>query len=122
MATQPQRLVSWLTEVDSLLDSFIFSQQYVPDTAHRVNYYNELPPRLQLRARQLRHGVWRAWTDRQRIWFVVAKLIPEVSREMNRHALHVSFIDMDGRLASCAVWTQGGDGKWILYDVNPITS
>jgi hypothetical protein len=119
MATQPLRLVSWLTEVDSLLDSFMLSQQYVPDTADRVNYCNELPPRLQLRARQVRDGVWRAWTDGQRIWLVVAKLIPEASREVNRHALHVSFIDMDGRLASCGVWTQGADARWILYDVNP---
>jgi hypothetical protein len=119
MATQPQRIASWLTEVDSLVDSFIFDQHYVPDTASRVNYRNELPLRLQLRARQVRDGVWRAWMDGQRIWFVVAKLIPEISSEAIRHALHVSFIDMDGRLASCAVWTQAGDGRWILYDVNP---
>jgi hypothetical protein len=70
-------------------------------------------------ARQVRHGVWRAWTDGLCVWFVVAKLTPEISREVNRHALHVSFIDMDGRLASCAVWTLSSDGRWILYDANP---
>jgi hypothetical protein len=119
MATQPLRRASQPSQVDSLLDSFIVSQQYVPDTASRVRFCDELPQRLQLRARQVRHGVWRAWTDGLRIWFVVAKLIPEVSREVNRHALHVSFFDMDGRIASRAVWTLSSDGRWILYDAYP---
>jgi len=119
MATQPQKRASQPSQVDSLLDSFIVSQQYVPDTARPVRFCDELPLRLQLRARQVRHGVWRAWTDGLRIWFVVAKLIPEVSREVNRQALHVSFIDMDGRIASCAVWTLSSDGRWSLYDAYP---
>jgi hypothetical protein len=119
MATQSLRLASQPTQVDSLLDSLIVSQQYVPDAAQRIRFRDELPLRLQLRARQVRDGVWRAWTDGLCIWFVAAKLIPEVSREVSRHALHVSFIDMDGRLASSAVWTLNSDGRWILYDANP---
>jgi hypothetical protein len=119
MATQPRRRASQLSQADSLLDSFIVSQQYVPDTARRVRFCDQLPLRLHLHARQVRHGVWRAWTDGLRIWFVVAKLVPEVSREVNRHALHVSFIDMDGRIASRAVWTRSSDGRWTLYDANP---
>jgi hypothetical protein len=119
MPTQRLRIAAPPAQVDSLLESLIVSKQYVPDTAHRVRFCDELPQRLQLHARQLRHGVWRAWTDGLRIWFVVAKLILEVSRDVNRHALHVSFMDMDGRLVSSAVWTQGGDGTWILYDANP---
>jgi hypothetical protein len=119
MATQPLRRASQPAQVDSLLNSFILSRQYVPDTARRVRFCHELPLRLQMCARQVRHGIWRAWTDGLCIWFVVAKLIPAVSREENRHALHVSFIDMDGRLASCAVWTLSSDGRWILYDANP---
>src|SRR5258708_25529164 len=74
MATQPLRRASQPSQVASLLDSFIVSQQYVPDTASRVRFCDELPQRLQLRARQVRHGVWRAWADGLRIWFVVAKL------------------------------------------------
>jgi len=119
MATQPLRHAPQPGQVDPLLDSFILSQQYVPDTAQRIRFRNELPLRLQLRARQARDGVWRAWTDGLCIWFVAARLIPEVSRQVNRHALHVSFIDMDGRIASCAVWTLSSDGRWILYDANP---
>jgi len=119
MAIQQLRIAPLPVRVDSILDSLIVSQQYAPDTAHRVRFCDELPLRLQLHARQVRHGVWRAWTDGLRIWFVAAKLIPEVSRDLNRHALHVSYIDMDGRLASCAVWMQSGDGRWFLYDVNP---
>jgi hypothetical protein len=119
MPVQPLRIAPLPAQVDSLLDSLIVSKQYVPDTAHRVRFCEELPLRLRPHARRVRHGVWRAWTDGPRIWFVVAKLMPEVSPDVNRHALYVSFIDMDGRLASCAVWTQSGDGRWILYDANP---
>ena len=119
MAIQPLRRASQPAQVDSLMDDFILSQQYVPGNACRVRFCDELPLRLQLCARQVRHGVWRAWTDGLCIWFVVAKLTPEVSREVNRDALHVSFIDMDGRLAACAVWTLSSDGRWILYDANP---
>lgn len=119
MSTKRLRIALQPAQVDSLLDSLIVSKQYVPDTAHRIRFCDELPLRLQLHARQVRHGVWRAWTDGLRIWFVAAKLIPEVSCDVNRHALHVSFIDMDGRLASCAAWMQSGDGRWILYDANP---
>jgi hypothetical protein len=119
MATQPRRSAPQPAQVDSLLDSFVVSQHYVPDTARRVRFCNELPLRLRSRARQVSNEVWRAWTDGLRMWFVVGKLVPEVSREVNRHALHVSFIDMDGRVASRAVWTLSSDGRWILYDANP---
>ena len=119
MAIKRLRIAPRPAQVDSILDSLIVSKQYVPDTAHRVRFCDELPLRLQLHTRQVRHGVWRAWTDGLRIWFVAAKLTPELSRDVNRHTLHVSFIDMDGRLASCAVWTQSSDGRWILYDANP---
>ena len=119
MPTQSLGIAAPPAQVDSLLNSLIVSKQYVPDTARRIRFCDELPLRLQLHARQVRRGVWRAWTDGLRIWFVAAKLIAEVSCDVTRHALHVSFIDMDGRLASCAVWTQSGDGRWILYDANP---
>jgi hypothetical protein len=119
MIIQPLSVACQSAQVDSLLDSFILSQKYVPDNARRVRVCDELPLRLQQVARQVRHGVWRAWTDELHIWFVVAELIPEVSRELDRYALHVSFVDMDGRLASSAVWTLGGDGRWILYDTHP---
>jgi len=119
MAIQPLSLASQPTQVESLLDSFIVSQHYVPDNACRVTFCDALPLRLQVRARQVHHGVWRAWTDGSRTWFVVAKLVPEVSREVERRALHVSFVDMDGRLASRAVWTLSSDGRWILYDAHP---
>ena len=119
MAIQQLSLTSQSAQVDSLLDSFIVSQHYVPDNACRVTFCDALPLRLQVCARQVHHGVWRAWTDGSRTWFVVAKLVPEVSREVERRALHVSFVDIDGRLASRAVWTQGSDGRWILYDAHP---
>jgi hypothetical protein len=119
MIVQLLSLACQPAQVDSLLDSFMLSQQYVPDNSRCVRVCDELPLRLQRCAQQVRHGVWRAWTDELHIWFVVAELIPEVSRELNRHALQVSFVDMDGRLASCAVWTLGSDGRWILYDADP---
>jgi|KBSSwiStaDraftv2_1062776.scaffolds.fasta_scaffold01519_18 hypothetical protein len=119
MPSQRLRIAPLPVQVDCLLDSLIVSKHYVPDTAHRVEFCDELPLQLQLHARHVRHGAWRAWTDGLRIWFVVARLIPEASRDLNWHALQVSFIDMDGRLASCAVWVQSGDGRWILYDANP---
>jgi hypothetical protein len=119
MPSQRLRIAPLPVQVDCLLDSFIVSKRYVPDTAHRVEFCDELPLQLQLHARQVRHGAWRAWTDGLRIWFVVARLIPEASRDLNWHALHVSFIDMDGRLVSRAVWAQSGDGRWVLCDANP---
>jgi hypothetical protein len=123
MAIRALSLTSQPTQVDpvldSLLDSFILSQQYVPDNACRVRFSGALPLRLQVSARQVHHGVWRAWTDGLRIWFVVANLVPEVSREVERQALHVSFVDMDGCLASHAVWTLSSDGRWILHEPNP---
>lgn len=120
MTIQPLSLACQPAQVDSLLDSFILSKQFVPDNARRVRVCDELPLRLQRCARQVRRGVWRAWTDELHIWFVVAELIPEVSRELNRRALQVSFVDMDGRLASCAVWTLGRDRRWTLYDTHPV--
>jgi hypothetical protein len=119
MAIQPRSLACKPMQVESLLDSFIPSRQYVPDNAHRLRCCDELPPRLQQRARQVRQGIWRAWTDGLRVWFVVARRMPTVSRDANRHALCVSFFDMDGRVASCAVWTLSGDGQWTLYDPDP---
>jgi hypothetical protein len=119
MATQPRRSAPQSPKADSFLDSFVVSQHYVPDTARRVRFRKELPLRLRLCAGQVSSEVWRAWTDGLRIWFVVGKLVPEVSREVNRQALHVSFIDVDGRIASRAVWTLRSDGRWILYDANP---
>jgi hypothetical protein len=119
MVIQPRSLACQPTQVETLLDSFIPSRRYVPDNARRVNCRDELPLRLQRRAGRVRQGIWRAWTDGFRVWFVVARLMPIVGREANHYALRVSFFDMDGRLASCAVWTLSSDGRWTLYDPHP---
>jgi hypothetical protein len=119
METQPLRVASQPVPVDGLLDSFVVSQRYVPSTARRIHSRDELPLRLQRCTRNVRNSIWHAWSDGLRIWFVLGTVVPEISREQRRHALHVSFFDMEGRLASSGVWTLSGDGRWVLYDACP---
>lgn len=85
----------------ALLEAFVQSRRYVPPGARHIRSEEELPLALRVHTRKSHDGVWRAWNDGSRVWFVKAK---PLSGEPAA-ALQMMFFDMDGRLTSSRIWS-----------------
>jgi hypothetical protein len=94
--------------VESLVQSFVIGTGYVPQTATRVLESSDLPPVLERIAMQAQRclGTWFAWTDGQKMRFIVTETVTAPRHNME-WALRMFFYDEDGRLAAC--------GSWALY-------
>lgn len=102
----------------ALLEEFVGERSYVPDGAQVIDSSDDLPPRLQARARGARAEThWRAWTDGHRIWLILAQPVSVPSQQAGEIALKMGFYDQDGVLASCGIWLRRATGGWALYCV-----
>jgi hypothetical protein len=111
----PQRRLTPREAVEVLLESFVRQLRYLPSGAHPLAVLEELPRRLQLRARSLRPQVsWRAWTDGVRFWFIAARLCKSVRAPANVLALQILFFDPDGQPVAAGEWTFDANGRWTL--------
>lgn len=111
------------SQIEKLLETLVAALGHVPPDARPVLSPAELPTRLQRHARRSVHNEgWRAWTDERQIWFVVGKVSPTISRQINDLALHVFFYDVRGNLIGSGVWTQQPDGRWAVHDVTGSTT
>jgi hypothetical protein len=93
-------------DLGALLEAFVQSRHYVPRGARHIRAQGELPPALRSHVKGIHGGVWRAWGDGGRIWFVKAN---PVSCE-SATALQMMFFDVDGRVASSRIWS------WVLSE------
>jgi hypothetical protein len=104
--------------VNALIDEFVRSHHYLPEKAERVTDREELPLRLQQRIHALPEGaIWRAWREGYRMWFVIARRVPEVHAEISGPVLEMSFHDWDGACAATGAWLRRMDGTWWLHRV-----
>lgn len=99
-------VISQRMDLGALLEAFVQSRQYVPPGARHIRSQGELPLALQSQTRKVDGGVWRAWDDGDRIWFVRAKAVSCGPAAV----LQMMFFDMDGRLASSRFWS------WVLSE------
>jgi hypothetical protein len=93
-------------DLGALLEAFVQSRHYVPVGARHIRAQEELPPALRCHVKGIDGGVWRAWDDGGRIWFVKGR---PVSWETTA-ALQMMFFDVDGRVTSSRIWS------WVLSE------
>lgn len=104
--------------LDALLEEFVRERRYVPEHALLIESLDELPLRLQARARSAQlDAQWRAWTDGHRIWFIVARPVSVAGGQVREITLKMAFYDHDGALAACGVWLRQVTGHWMLHSV-----
>lgn len=105
--------------VESLVQRFVASTRYVPQTAQRLFAPSDLPPALERVATQAQgcSQTWFAWNDGPRIWFVIAEMATVPGRQhQERAAIRMFFYDEDGRFVSWGTWALHSRGGWILRD------
>lgn len=105
--------------VEMLLETFASEQCYLPSSAHPLASPDDLPPRLQARARSLDPvSGWRAWTDDASFWFMSGRLCTAPrGAPADLLALEISFFDPEGRPVAAGEWALQPDGHWSLRRV-----
>lgn len=104
--------------VEMLLDTFASEQCYLPSGAHPLASPDDLPPRLQARARSLDPvSGWRAWTDDASFWFISGRLCTPPRAPADLLALEISFFNPEGQPVAAGEWALGQDGHWTLRRV-----
>jgi hypothetical protein len=108
--------------VEVLLESFVGQLCYVPPGTNPIAVVEELPPRLQARARNFGAlASWRAWTDNVRFWFIAARLCNQHGAPVGVLAMEILFFDTDGLPVAAGEWTLRSDGRWVLRRVIDIS-
>ena len=103
------------TSLGTQLDKLLYACWLPGRWVQRVWILDELPMRLEQRARSLPPGsIWRAYTDGARLWFAVAALADSESYGPTAVAVEVLFFENDGVLCSGGIWTCDPDGDWRL--------
>lgn len=101
MLTEPGRLAA-------LLESLVRSWGFLPASAERVEDAAQLPPALQrLGVSASGEKAWCAWRDGERLWFYVAEISLEQSRERGQAVLRVTSYDPDGEILDSGWWVRG---------------
>jgi hypothetical protein len=103
--------------VERLAQQFALDTHYVPRVAERLLDPSELPPALERVAMHAQRGLqtWLAWTNRARIWFVVAEVATPTNRHRKGNALRMFFYDDEGRFVSWGTWALHFGG-WTLCE------
>lgn len=102
--------------VESLVQSFAVCTHYVPREAVRIFDASELPLALERIASSVEKEwqAWLAWTDHQRLWFVVAELEKTPSRDCLDESINLFFYDDHGRIVSSGIWVFHPNATWDL--------
>ncbi len=97
---------------ESLVQSFAVCTHYIPAGAVRIFDGAELPLALERIAASVTEEwkSWLAWTDRRRIWFVVAEMEPASAERADR-SVKLFFYDDDGRIISSGIWVHHPNGN-----------
>jgi hypothetical protein len=103
--------------VERLAQRFVLDTHYVPCMAERLLDPSELPPALEGVAMHAQRSLqtWLAWTNRARIWFVVAEVAKLTNRHREGDALRIFFYDDEGRFVSWGTWALHSGG-WTLCE------
>lgn len=98
------------TPVGRLLDSLVPQLHYVPQSASRIRFAEDLPSSLRGQTRVPQWcGAWRAWRCGTQVWFVSGRCICPRGEPL----LYAAFFDVDGRFMSGGTWRRR-DGVWTL--------
>lgn len=102
--------------IESLVQSFVVCTQYVSADAERIFETSELPLALDRIANSVQREwqAWLAWTDRRRIWFVIAEMDKTPNRDCPDESIKLFFFDDDGRIVSSGTWIFHPNGRWHL--------
>jgi ABC-type branched-subunit amino acid transport system substrate-binding protein len=104
---QPSRL-------ETLLESLVANQNWVPPDARPITDHSELSSALQKLAIKVANseGAWRAWASYDGVRLFIAEMSLELSRERGCPVLQVSYYTDAGRLQLYSLWVQPADGGW----------
>lgn len=102
------------SRVEMLLDSLAYAQHLVPSGAHPMVERSDLPSVLQRLVFQAGKSerVWRAWTRDDHIWFFIAEMSLDLSRERGCPALKVWRHNEKGAMQEWRLWVNLKDGSW----------
>lgn len=112
MKTMKLRTLQQPSRLESLLDSLVMSQSWVPVSAPQLTDRSDLPSALQKLAIKAvkEEGTWRAWLAHEGVRLFVAEMSLDLSRERGCAALKVRYYDEQGRLQLYSLWVQLADG------------
>lgn len=102
------------SKVDTLLQSFVWSVDILPDGARRLHDRSELSSvhqHLVIKAKK-KAKAWAAWTDDYRTWVFAAEMSLPLSRERGQPVLLVDAYGDDGNLIESACWVAARNGQW----------
>lgn len=106
------------SQLEELLELCARRANLVPQGAQKLDHA-ALPAGLQslatVAARESR--AWRAWTDLHRVWFFVAAISCQLSRECGCPVLKIESYAEDGQLTDSDHWLSGHRREWRRYVV-----
>jgi hypothetical protein len=114
MHTMKLRALQLPSQLESLLDSLVMNQHWVPAEVPRVTDRSALSAasqKLAIKAVEA-DGAWMAWRSHDGIRLFIAEMSMELSRERGRPALKVKYYNDQGRLQQYSLWVQLTDGAW----------
>jgi hypothetical protein len=116
METAKLRSVQQPSQVEQLLEAYVFRGSLVPPRAEQVRDPHALHLGLQrilTRARQ-QGQVWACWTRGLHTWLFTAAMSLPLSRERGMPVLQVSLYDEGGELKEAGTWVTDRTGQWCL--------
>lgn len=106
------------SQLEKLLELCVRRANLVPQGAQKLDQA-ALPAGLQplatAAAKECRP--WGAWTDNHRVWFFVAAISWQLSRECGRPVLKLEAYAEDGQITDSDHWLSGRRGDWRRYVV-----
>lgn len=114
MQTMKLRAIQQPSRLETILESLVTSQNWVPPEARPIADRSELPSALQKLVIKVAKsdGAWRAWTSYDGVRLFIAEMSLELSRERGCPVLNVSYYTDAGRLQLYSLWVQLADGAW----------
>lgn len=104
------------SQLEELLELCARRANLVPQGAQKLDHA-ALPVGLQplatVATRESR--AWRAWTDFHRVWFFVAAISWQLSRECGCPVLKIECYAEDGQLTDSDYWLSGRRREWRRY-------
>jgi hypothetical protein len=114
MQTMKLRTLQRPSQLETLLESLVMSQNWVPAGAPVVTDRSELPSALQKLAIKAVNsdGAWRAWQCHDGARLFVTEMSMDLSRERGCPALKVNYYNDQGRLQHYSLWIKLPTGDW----------
>jgi hypothetical protein len=108
------RQIQHPSEVERLLESYIFRADILPKGAYPIRKAASVPKELRGRVMQaVKLGkTWSCWTDGIQTWLFTAEMSLALSRERGAPVLQINLYGDDGALRESATMTTDQDGKW----------